>query len=738
MTSRHLFFKAMREDMRHRSWMLALSVLGSLLALPVTWLIGINNVPEMGPGVLATGAERADYLLGIALDFWRATANALGGLVLIGGALVAALAGFRYIFHKSQVDTWHSLPIKRGTLFWACYINGVVVWLLPMLIGAALAAALSGGTVLGAESGSMAYFYEVAKAAAETFAVWLTVFMLVYNMVLLAMMLCGNVLNTMVSMLVMGFGAIGLYTLIAVTCEYYLDTWNYYGVGGDMLAVYASPFFSAIMLLAQRAEVVGGCSVWMGLLAAAALAAAAWILYRRRPSELAEQGIRSRIFSTALRLVTTVGAGISGWMFFCVLTGDQLLWSIFGAVLAAVLVHGVLDVVFRMEFRAFFAHRLQMAGTAAGVLLVCFAIRGDWLGYDSYLPGKEQIAEIGVQVDALSNRVFYDSYPLAAMEYRDIEAAYAFLQKMSEVPLANQENRVDVGVRILLKNGKTYYRRYFVGKEERDLLMPIVSSGEYMKHAYCLSEQVAQDREVTLRPVMGTWGSLGRWGYREREFARGELLEFFRAYNQDVLEHPETVLLGEGRLLTEVRLSYRREDGYGAEVTLRIYESMERTLDALRALGYESQIVFRRAEQVASVNLNISVGNWGEARTAQELVEAARRKYGESAGVQTGESAEAVSGAASAESWDYPYTVYDGETQELVLHITEPEEIEELLSLISYSREYMGVGVFKKRFIDISMTDTKGEDFTCYIKKGELPEKYIRRFGELAKEPDAQ
>ena len=119
-------------------------------------------------------------------------------------------------------------------------------------------------------------------------------------------------------------------------------------------------------------------------------------------------------------------------------------------------------------------------------------------------------------------------------------------------------------------------------------------------------------------------------------------------------------------------------------------------------------------------------------------MEAARRKYGENAGVQTGESAEAVSGAASAESWDYPYTVYDGETQELVLHITEPEEIEELLSLISYSREYMGVGVFKKRFIDISMTDTKGEDFTCYIKKGELPEKYIRRFGELAKEPDAQ
>ncbi len=105
MTSKHLFFKAMREDLRHRSWMLALSVLGSLLTLPVTWLLVINNVSGMSPDLLSSTAERADYFLGIALDFWRTTANFLGGMFIIAGALVAALAGFRFIFHKNQVDT---------------------------------------------------------------------------------------------------------------------------------------------------------------------------------------------------------------------------------------------------------------------------------------------------------------------------------------------------------------------------------------------------------------------------------------------------------------------------------------------------------------------------------------------------------------------------------------------------------------------------------------------------------
>ena len=310
MTSKHLFFKAMREDLRHRSWMLALSVLGSLLTLPVTWLLVINNVSGMSPDLLSSTAERADYFLGIALDFWRTTANFLGGMFIIAGALVAALAGFRFIFHKNQVDTWHSLPIKRGTLFWVCYVNGCLVWLLPMLAGTVLAAALSGGMVLGAAGGSMRCLYEVVKAAAVTFGVWTVVFLLVYHLILVAMMFSGNVLNTMVSMLVMGFGSISLYALIVLTCEYYLDTWYYFGDRGVMGAVYGSPFFSAVLLMMQWGEEAEGFSIWINLLIAAALAACAWALYRGRPSELAEQGIRNGILTVVLRVGTTLGAGV--------------------------------------------------------------------------------------------------------------------------------------------------------------------------------------------------------------------------------------------------------------------------------------------------------------------------------------------------------------------------------------------------------------------------------------------
>lgn len=43
MTSRHCFFSVMKEDLRHKTWMLALSVLGNLLALPVLFLLGTGG-----------------------------------------------------------------------------------------------------------------------------------------------------------------------------------------------------------------------------------------------------------------------------------------------------------------------------------------------------------------------------------------------------------------------------------------------------------------------------------------------------------------------------------------------------------------------------------------------------------------------------------------------------------------------------------------------------------------------
>ena len=732
MTSKLLFFKAMKEDMRHRGWMIALSALGSFLALPVAWLLYVNNLRMESMGSYEKYIRQADHIVEVTEAFWRHTANYLVGFMIIGGALVAALAGFRFVFHKNQVDTWHSLPIKRGMLFWVCYVNGCIVWLFPLVICTVLTAVLSGGLALGEQvEGVLAgagCFYEVLKFAAGNFALWTVVFLLVYDMTLLAMMFSGNVLNTMVSMLIMGVGGACFYMLGVQLYEFYFDTFFYLGSGNAICALYASPFVSAVTLLLERGGEIEGYSAGVNLLIAAVLAVCAWLLYRRRPSELAEQGIRNRGFSTVLRFVTALGAGVGGWLILGAITNGSIMWCFFGAFLAAVLVHGVLDVVFGMDFRAFFAHRLQMAGTVAAVLLVCFAFYGDWFGYDSYLPKKEQIAGIGVRIESLSNRTMWMGlYPLETMGYQDTETAYAFLQKMAEEPDEERTGSEGVDVCVTLKNGRTYYRRYHVSKRERELIMPIVLSEEYLKCAYCLNESVAESHEVTLQPVQGNVY------YAEKKFAMGELSGLLRAYNQDVLETPETVLLGEDRVLAGINLSFRRTDGYWVTAELSIYESMKRTIEALKALGYEELVTPWKAEEITSVNF--SVDDFGLYKTAEDIVEAARMRYGvyreenpgeQAEGVQTTE--QTVSGAVM----DYADQSITAERRkDLTLYITDQEEIEELLALISRDDGYKRWGVFKRSFVTISITDREGETVTCYIKRGDLPEKYLQRFGEL-------
>lgn len=721
MTSKHLFFKAMREDLHNRGWMIALSVLGSFLALPVTWLIYSNNIHYYGPYLIV---GRLDDIYDVVVIFWENIANYLVGVMSIGGALVAALAGFRFIFHKDQVDTWHSLPVKRDTLFWVCYVNGIIVWLLPLLIGTILTVVLSGGVVLGKWGGSAELVYEAVRLAAGSFAVWTVVFLLVYDLVLLAMMFSGNVLNTMVSMLIMGLGSACLYVLGLSMCEHYFDSFLIYDSENALSAMYASPFVSVVSLLLERGREIEEYSIWFNLLIAAVMAVCAWLLYRKRPSELAEQGIRSRGFSTVLRLVTTLGAGVAGWMFFAAMTNDGIVWSVFGTLLAAVLVHGILDVVFRMDFHAFFAHKLQMAGTAAAVLIVCFAFYGDWFGYDNYLPKKEQIAGIGVKVESLTNRYGFgrtDLYPLEAMRDQDTETAYAFLQKMTGKIHYSSPKIESVEVCVTLKNGRKYYRRYHMGEAERELLMPIVSSGEYLDYAYCLNESVAKTHEVTLQPVRG------RQYFAEKKFAEGELLNLIRAYNQDVLENPEAVLLGEDRILTEMNLSFVRADSYEVTANLDIYESMGRTIEALKALGYEEYVTPWKAAEVTSVNLNVD--NFGGYGTAEDIVKAAREKYQ----VYGGENG-LIGGQAASLATPVDYVNQESNStmqKDLTLYITDSKEIEELLPLISYSNGNKRWGVFKRSVISISMTDKDGEIVTCYIKAGDLPEKYILRFGEL-------
>ena len=374
MISKHLFFRAMREDLRHRIWMIAVSSLGSFLILPVLWLMTVSG---RAASYVDTTVSAAYYL-----DSVRVFTGYLlvaGGALTVGMALVAGLGGFRFVFHKNMVDTYHSLPIKRRTLFAVCYLNGFLIYLVPLLFW--LGVTLGMAVVYLHGTPGQVLIHGMLGEAFGNLLVLVAAFLLVYHMTLVAVMVSGNILNALTTAGIAGCGVFGIWQLFQVFYQYFMDTF-YAAPPRNMGIVYGSPFVNAVYLLYLRAETMdaglGLGEIRAFLLGdfgvAVLLGGLAWILYSRRSSELAEQGMRNKVFGAILRFLVGMGAGMLGYSLFRDTTG-RAAWGVFGALLAEIVAFGIMDMIFQMDFKAFFSHRLQMAATAAVSLAVCLCCR---------------------------------------------------------------------------------------------------------------------------------------------------------------------------------------------------------------------------------------------------------------------------------------------------------------------------------------------------------------------------
>ena len=766
MTSRHLFFKAMKEDLRHKIWMIALSSLGSFLALPVAWLMFISDSPQYyygSYGGISSSVQAANQMIsGMYLEpisfIFRDMLTIAGGFIAIAIAIIAGLFGFRFVFHKNMVDTYHSIPIKRSTLYGVCWLNGLLIWLVPffvcLLITLGLVLAFLAGT------SGVQWIPEMLSEVCINFVVLTAVFLLVYHLVLIAVMISGNVLNTLVSMLILGFGAISICGLGVAFFSLYMRTFCVASSALD-LTVYASPLFSAIHLLYQIYQrdfgQIGSVQpLLINICIMVLLGGLAWLLYKRRASELAEQGIRNKAFSTVMRFVVGLAAGMGGWLIFYLMVSSPG-WGVFGALLVGILVFGVMDVIFSMEFKAFFAHKLQMTLTAVLCLAACFCLYGDWFGYDTYLPDKENIAEIAVYSSDFSNRSLASfstsqQYMLENLHFQDVDAAYAYLERATNrekgiVSAAVYENAYYdaepvqlLTTRVTLKNGRSYYREYRVSVSDLDVVWPILSDQSYLEKNYMIDRQTAASFDMVelFRAGISTIVST--------ELSEESMLKLTEAYNRDLLEDPARTLFGRGTLLT--RIDFERGRGFvydwnegipwAYSLWIEVYDSMEHTIAALEELGYGEWTKLQDPDEISEIRLysNIwydSVMDW----SVQDMTDSVRKYYGvyvegsldKEGSFEIYEEAGAVIEDVVSTSVVQSKPVSEGR---LYLSITDREEIRELMQYVDYANPMYWNTVFRQGYANIEIfLDEENTNDWYYFKKGELPEKYIQRFEQL-------
>jgi ABC-2 type transport system permease protein len=462
---------------RQQSWIFAILALGYLLAFPVAQLLVMGN--------WSYGGYSAAKLAELYENLWKHVLMLSGFVVVVIAAWLNAFNGFSYLYDQRKVDFYHSLPIRRSWMFGRKLLKGLVYSFVPYVIMEFFS------ICIGAMRG---YFslHLMGLAAAMLFC-HLLIYLMMYGVAVLAITMTGNRLTG--SLLFVAFAAYSPVFSVLVTL-YEMIFFHTYRGGSSFISEigeYGSPVGIGWRFLNDYQD--GSYTKSLLILIAAVLffTAASYAAFMKRKLEKAGQAMIYKWSEPVVSLLVTVPSGLGIGIIFYLLPTDQsrYAWWIFGMILGTILVHGAIQVLYRMDFRHFFSWWQGLLLSAVLVAAIATGTKLDVIGYDSYLPDYEKMESISLDLGNISTNEYitgilpgeeegpYEPWracednnhaPYAAGVNQEI---YNLLEEMVEGSetfydgerIVENEQSTSLTVCYLLKSGKEIYRSYMISQD---------------------------------------------------------------------------------------------------------------------------------------------------------------------------------------------------------------------------------------------------------------------------------
>ncbi|MCH1982875.1 DUF6449 domain-containing protein [Ruminococcus sp. OA3] len=600
MTSKISFFKMVRSDMKRRIWVMALLFLGFFIVLPLGCMLKVGNYQRM----LADGGIKAADLFEMTARYVSAD-NYLVAAGIVVSAVLAAFTGFSYLQSKNKLDLFHSIPVKRETMFGMQYVSGLFIFLIPYGVNILLMLIVCiTRTVCTAA---------VMNSFIVGIFIQLFYFLLFYHVVIIAILMTGRILVSVFGTIVFfGYAPV----LQAVVCGYYQTYFDTFYMSGNSLfhkiLGYLSPatmYINHMTVFYEKEQ--NSISVllenWFMLAAVIGIAAillvvALW-LYKKRPSEAA---LHSMVFPKSkpvikVLLLTVLSAACG--LFFAGMAMEAVdFWAVFGIVFGAVILHCIVEVIYSYEFKKVLSQKITFFISLGVVLLFAAVFRFDIFGYDTRIPQENKVEAMAVSVSGLDDYINYSVqtdeeqlYSYSMDEYRfkygkmeDIKAAYALVrqgvenEKVQGYKDSKGENWTLVSVKFYLKGGGVKYRSYHMRDEDLESIIPsLYNTPGFKGGEYPLLNMNIQNPEIKQVELSDAYHA-----NEIMSITKEDAQKLLAVYQDELREASDEDLKPEAVIGV---LDFYKDSYEELATACSVYESFEETRSLLSELGYDMQ-----------------------------------------------------------------------------------------------------------------------------------------------------
>lgn len=401
-------------------------------------------------------------------------------------AIFCGIHGFLYLHSAKKTDFFLSLPLSRKQLFFATYLNGISIYLLPFISYKLVS------FLIADISGHLSDRAEALQNVSLSLLISLFGFLVIYHTVILGMLLCGKIAYSFLAILILLFyGSYAVILPIELYCQQFFQSFY----RSDLLLALkntASPFClyrSLIQSATEESWLFSDSLAQFTLLLFFCICSLvlAVYLFQKHPAEFIGSTLAFPSSAVGIRPLLAIPAALYCGLFLQKVIPDTSspLCLFSGILVGTITAHGLLQCCFSGTYKSFFQHKASCICSLLLSVLTASTFFFDLFSYDCFLPPEKSLSSMAVSIEGIDHNATYSNPTETVLQTMkltgvSLKDAYTWCESLVETTDNSMSPYTSAVVLYQTASGKNIYRRYPVDSLEKLLLFdPVYSSSEY-------------------------------------------------------------------------------------------------------------------------------------------------------------------------------------------------------------------------------------------------------------------